>query len=158
MLMTFSYRDRGRFAPVVLAMAMLWAVAAAAGGLQAPAPRSVWDGIYSDAQAVRGKAAYQQECASCHLDTLGGADMAPGLVGEAFLKTWNDLTVGELFERVRISMPQDKPAALPRQQYTDIVAYMLQVNHFPVGENELSPDLSAMNAIKILTTKPARAR
>jgi S-disulfanyl-L-cysteine oxidoreductase SoxD len=123
-------------------------------GAQPPA-LTVWDGVYTEVQAARGKTAYQRECSSCHLDSLGGADMAPGLVGDAFLTTWNELSVGALFERTRISMPQDKPATLSRQEYTDIVSYMLQVNKFPAGPRELSEDLATMKAIKILMRQPA---
>jgi S-disulfanyl-L-cysteine oxidoreductase SoxD len=115
-----------------------------------PAPaRAIWDGVYSDAQASRGKDAYNRECASCHLDSLGGADMAPALTGNPFLEKWTDLSIGDLYERVRISMPQDSPASLSRQQYADIVAYMLQVNRFPSGAAELGHDLDALKAIKI---------
>jgi mono/diheme cytochrome c family protein len=121
-----------------------------------PSPRTVWDGVYTEAQASRGKEAYRLECAACHLDSLGGADMAPGLTGEAFLTTWNELPVGDLFERVRISMPQDKPASLSRQQYADIVAYMLQANKFPAGAAELGLELAAMKEIMILMKAPGR--
>lgn len=116
---------------------------------QQPAAQTVWDGVYSDAQASRGKNAYRKECASCHLESLGGADMGPALVGDAFLMTWLDLSVGDLYERVRISMPQDNPASLSREQYADIVAYMLQVNKFPTGAGELGHDLPNLKAIKI---------
>lgn len=140
---------------VMFGVAALAFSAVAIGASSNQTARTVWDGVYSDAQASRGKAAYQKDCASCHLESLGGADMAPGLAGDAFMETWNDLSVGEMFERVRISMPQDRPASLPRQQYADIVAYMLQVNHFPSGPAELPQELPALNAIKVLTKRPA---
>ena len=126
------------------------AVGAHASRFRQQSARTVWDGVYSEAQAARGKEAYRQECAACHLDSLGGADMAPGLAGNAFLTTWNELSVGDLFERTRISMPQDNPARLTRQQYVDIVAYILQTNNFPAGASELSHDLGGMKLIKIL--------
>ena len=129
-------------------------VVGARAGLQSA--RTVWNGVYSETQADRGKEGYRLECASCHLDSLGGADMAPGLTGAAFLTTWNELSVGDLFERVRISMPQDKPASLSRQQYADIVAYMLQANKFPAGPAELGLDLAAMKEIVILMKAPGR--
>jgi mono/diheme cytochrome c family protein len=91
------------------------AVGAHASRLEQQSAPTVWDGVYSEAQAARGKEAYRQECAACHLDSLGGIDMAPGLAGNAFLTTWNELSVGDLFERTRISMPQDSPARLTRQ-------------------------------------------
>ena len=118
--------------------------------------RTVWDAVYSEAQATRGEEVYRQECAACHLDSLGGADMAPALAGEAFMKTWNELSVGDLFERIRISMPQDNPARLTRQQYVDLVAYMLQANKFPAGAAELGDDLPGLKEIKILVKAPGR--
>ncbi len=121
--------------------------------------KSVLGGVYTEAQATRGQEAYRQECAGCHLDSLGGADMAPGLVGEAFQKQWTDLTVGDLFERIRISMPQDSPAHLSRQAYIDIVAYILKANDFPAGSSELSHDLAMLKQITIVakTVGPAMA-
>jgi mono/diheme cytochrome c family protein len=135
-------------------------VGTASVGAQPPeTQKSVLDGIYTEAQAARGQEAYRQECAGCHLDSLGGADMAPGLVGEAFQKQWTDLTVGDLFERIRISMPQDSPAHLSRQAYVDIVAYILNANNFPAGSSELTHDLATLKQIKIVakTVGPARA-
>jgi mono/diheme cytochrome c family protein len=114
------------------------------------AARTVRDGVYSEAQAARGKTVYVEQCAGCHLDSLGGADMAPGLVGETFEAEWADLTVGDLFERIRLSMPQDSPASLPRQAYVDVVTYLLQANKFPAGPTELGDDLPTLKAIKIV--------
>src|SRR5262245_44040378 len=103
----------------LLVVSMLATIAnglAIGGGATQASSKTVWDRIYSEAQATRGREVYRQECAGCHLDSLGGADMAPGLAGDAFLTTWNDLSVGDLFERIRISMPQDTPAHLTRQK------------------------------------------
>jgi hypothetical protein len=82
--------------------------------------------------------------------------MAPAMVGEAFLTQWNDLAVGALFDRIRISMPQDTPASLSRQAYVDIVAYILMANKFPAGNDELSHDIAALKQIKILIKAPER--
>ena len=59
--------------------------------------------------------------------------MAPPLAGSEFLASWNGLTVGELFDRMRQSMPQDEPGRLSRQQNSDILSYMLAANKFPPG-------------------------
>jgi len=152
--MTSPFNHRGTCVALIslTAFALSTMILTARAGQQ-PA-RTVWNGVYTEAQAGRGKQAYQLECASCHLDSLGGADMATGLIGEAFLTTWNELSVGDLFERVRISMPQDKPASLSRQQYADIVAYMLQANKFPAGAAELGVDLGVMKEIMIFMKAP----
>src|SRR5262245_48729559 len=81
-----------------------------------PPPHSVWDGAYTAEQAMRGEALYAQECARCHGADLSGVDEAPPLSGGAFLANWDGLTVGDLFERIRISMPPNKKGKLSRQQ------------------------------------------
>ena len=74
-----------------------------------PPTKSIWDGIYTEEQATRGQGLYSQECASCHGGELTGGEMAPPLAGGEFLAGWDGLTVGDLFERIRISMPQNTP-------------------------------------------------
>lgn len=154
--MTSLFGNRGTRAVLMSLSAFALATTGLAARAGQRSGRTVWDGVYTEAQAERGKEGYGRDCTSCHLDSLGGADMAPALTGEAFLTTWNELTVGDLFERVRISMPQDKPAGLSRQQYTDILAYMLQANKFPAGAAELGLDLAAMKEIVILMKAPGR--
>ena len=53
--------------------------------IDAQAPRTVQDGVFSDAQATRGQALYAQRCAGCHGPTLGGAQ-APPLTGDALVR------------------------------------------------------------------------
>ena len=99
--------------------------------------QTVWDGMYTDEQAARGEMLYQEWCASCHAPDLSGGDLAPGLAGGEFVWNWSGLTVGQLFERLRISMPQENPSSVTRTQKADILAFMLAANEFPVGEQEL---------------------
>ena len=117
-------------------------------------PRSVWDGVYTQEQAERGHALYNQHCASCHGDTLAGGDVPPPLAGADFLSNWNGLTVGDLFERIRRSMPQDNPGRLSRQQNADILAYIFSFNKFPAGKTELAHDTELLKQIRIEATKP----
>ena len=99
--------------------------------------QTVWDGMYTDEQAARGEMLYQEWCASCHAPDLSGGDLAPVLAGGEFVWNWSGLTVGQLFERLRISMPQENPSSVTRAQKADILAFMLRANEFPVGEQEL---------------------
>ena len=117
-------------------------------------PASVWAGVYTAAQAARGDVAYRQECANCHGATLEGADMTPALTGGGFTSNWNDLTVGDLFERIRITMPIDRPGKLTRQQNADVIAFLLNANGWPEGKTELAVDLGALKQIRIQSTKP----
>jgi mono/diheme cytochrome c family protein len=115
--------------------------------------RSVWDGVFSENQAKRGHQLYEARCASCHADSLLGGEAAPPLVGGEFLSNWNELTVGDLFERIRTSMPLNKPKSLTREETADILAYMLSVNKFPSGPGDLAHDTQLLKQIRIENSK-----
>ena len=115
---------------------------------------SVWDGVYTEDQATRGKDAYLRECAACHLEDLLGDGIAPALIGGAFEYRWNDLSVGDLLAAIRATMPQGAPASLSPQAYVDMVSYLLQVNEFPTGAAELPTKEAALNEIIIQADKP----
>jgi mono/diheme cytochrome c family protein len=115
---------------------------------------TVWSGVYTEAQAKRGEAIYADRCASCHAPDFGGIDQAPALTGGDFTTEWNDQPVNDLFERVRISMPADKPGSLERQQVADVVAFILQKNTLPAGQTELPTRAEALKAMTFLAKKP----
>ncbi len=117
--------------------------------------RSVWDGVYTEAQARRGEALYRQDCASCHGVTLEGIETAGPLNGARFTANWNGVTVGDMQERVRVSMPNDRPGTLSRQQTADVLAYVFSVNRFPAGKTELARQTELLKQIKFEATKPA---
>lgn len=111
--------------------------------------KSVWGGAYTQAQADRGRGQYLKECASCHADNMQGGDEAPGLIGSGFLAQWVDLSAGDLFERTRTTMPQDRPGQLSRAAYADILAHVFKANGFPSGDVELPTDSTALKTIMI---------
>lgn len=116
--------------------------------LAAQAPRSLWDGVYTQEQAKRGESVYAQRCAQCHGPELNGGDSVPPLAGTEFLSTWNTKNLGDLFDRIRTTMPSDKPGSLNRQQVSDIVAYVLSVNKFPAGKTELDTQTELLKQIQ----------
>jgi S-disulfanyl-L-cysteine oxidoreductase SoxD len=119
--------------------------------------RSVWDGVYTEAQAKRGSTVYHQHCASCHGPELeGNGETAGPLVGPVFTSNWNGVTVGDMFERTRISMPLDKPGTLSRQQIADVLAYMFSENKLPVGKSELARQPEVLKQIKFEAVKPTK--
>jgi mono/diheme cytochrome c family protein len=129
-----------------------WGIAAAfalAGIAMPQEKRSVWDGVFTAEQAKRGQARYNTQCASCHGDTLAGGESAPPLAGGEFLSTWNGLTVGELFDRTRSTMPQNRPGSLSREANAEILAYLLGVNQFPPGKVELPQSSEALREIML---------
>ena len=111
--------------------------------------RTAWDGVYTAAQAERGRGAYAQSCASCHAEDLRGKGTAPSLVEESFQFLWSDMSVGDLFERTRMLMPSDRPGSLAAETYADIIAFIALKNGFPAGSTELSTDVSALKQILI---------
>jgi quinoprotein glucose dehydrogenase len=119
-----------------------------------PPTKSIWDGVYTEEQATRGKALYSQECSSCHGGELTGGEMAPPLAGGEFLAGWDGLTIGDMFERIRISMPQNAPGSLSGQQNADILAYMFSANKFPAGKDEMPKEAGILKTIKFEVKKP----
>ncbi|MCY3842822.1 MAG: cytochrome c [Acidobacteria bacterium] len=129
-------RVRGRAtlaAAAVIALAPAGAVPAAAQGADEP---SVWDGVYSEAQAERGRQLYEASCARCHGDDLSGANARP-LAGESFIRDWGGLKLDGVLTRAR-TMPPGAAGSLGDAGYVDIIAYVLAVNAFPHGEAELT--------------------
>jgi cytochrome c len=118
--------------------------------------KTVWDGVFTEAQATRGEAVYFEECASCHSRDLAGGDgsPAPPLAGDLFLERLADSSVADFVERVRTTMPLDSPARLSRTQYVEIVAFILKANRIPAGADELGTDPEALGRIAI-TKRPA---
>lgn len=125
-----------------------------ANGAERINARTVWDSVYTLAQAGRGETAYTNTCARCHKASLGGADESPPLVGSAFLANWNDLSLRDLHERIRTSMPPDSAGMIGRELVTDVIAYVLKVNGFPAGGVELPSDTVVLKDIVVRAAKP----
>lgn len=123
-------------AMVVLATASSLVVA----GQSPQAARTVWDGVYTDAQAMRATMLFTQACARCHtLDSSGDRPLS----GEKFWEGYTQRTVTDLLTYVRTSMPNGSPGSLAPAAYNDLVALILQSNGLPSGSTELSPDTIA---------------
>ena len=127
-------------------------------GASAQPPMSVWDGVYTDEQAGRGVPLYQRECASCHGKALEGVGQAPPLAGDDFKSNWDGQPLGDLFERMRTSMPADHPGKLGADRNADILAYMLKQNGFPAGATPLKGDANALKPIRFESARPAKSK
>jgi mono/diheme cytochrome c family protein len=119
-----------------------------AGEEQASAQgRTVLDGVYSEAQAARGKEAYTQGCVTCHMESLRGffeGGAAPPIIGESFVKGWEAASVLDLFAKLRDTMPKDNADSVDEASKLDILTYLLQMNEFPVGKADLAMDTSLL--------------
>lgn len=130
--------------PVILIMA--------GPGLSGQTSRSVWDGVYTREQATRG-ALTSGLCTQCHGDSFQG-DPAPPLTGADFLAKWDGRSVGDLFELIRQTMPDDDPGSLTGQQYADLLAYIFSLNKFPAGTTELASSAEPLKQIRFTAEKP----
>ena len=138
---------------VLIGLCVYLASAGAILVAQGPAegPRTtVWDGVYTDAQADRGRGFFAEHCASCHgADLRGGESKA--LVDKRFWSDWQETTVDYLFTQISRNMPFSDDGSLagklPRTVYVDIVAHILKSNGFPAGQRELTAESTAGVAI-----------
>lgn len=103
---------------------------------QAPKMKTVLDGVYTAAQAERGKAAFATSCAVCHRADLGGFS-GPPLKGQLFMDRWREFPTSVLYDLIRTTMPKDANAPLPEGTYLDIFSYLLRENEIPPGNTEL---------------------
>jgi mono/diheme cytochrome c family protein len=114
---------------------MLFGTAVSIATAQAPI-RSVKDGVYTAAQAMRGRALYDEKCSSCHANRMWGAD-------------WPEKSVFDVYDVVKNFMPEDNPGSLTAAQTRDVVAYILQSNRLPAGQLELPEAEPALKQIRL---------
>ena len=154
---TFS-QNRSR---AVLSAALFGAVAALSTvslNAQAPAsppanrgrgPVPAGDALFTSAQAVAGKAAYERNCASCHGARVDDGDSAPALRGAAFLGKYGGKPAADLFTYVSTKMPPAAPGSLSGAEYAQIIAYVLQQNGFATGRREFASEAAALASVTI---------
>jgi glucose/arabinose dehydrogenase len=135
-----------RLLPAILTITLL---------VRAQITRPKWDGLYTQEEAARGKAAYAEQCASCHGAQLGGGDETPALAGEKFLTSWHDRSVDDLSERIQGTMPVGRPGSLSAQMNTDIVAYILASNRFALAGGKLLTSSRVLARAPTLPSLPA---
>ena len=136
-------RILGSFWFVALALSLAVEVGHAQSNGNGTPQRTIWDGVYTAAQAVRGEQAAKQNCTSCHAEAEWD---------EAFIVSWAGRSVADLHTTIRTTMPFDSPGRLSAAQYADIVAYILKINNIPAGETELPSDDAALQQIAV--TRP----
>lgn len=140
---------------LLLALAVTPAIAFASGRATARhASKTVWDSVYTVAQAGRGETSYAKTCARCHGASLGGGDESPALAGGNFLGNWNGLPLSELQTRIKTTMPSDSVGVYDIKLVTDVMAFLLKSNGFPAGQVELSAQTDSLKDIMVKTSRP----
>jgi mono/diheme cytochrome c family protein len=122
-----------------VAVAMMAAAGVAVSG-QAPT-KTTNDGVYTAAQAERGKKTFADKCTACHEPSR--------FSGATFHEVWDGKVMKEIWDIASGTMPEDNPGSLKQQEYGDILAYFLSLNEYPAGETELAGNAAAMANIKI---------
>jgi mono/diheme cytochrome c family protein len=105
---------------------------------------SVKAGVYTEAQADRGLSLFRSKCASCHAPNRFTDDL--------FYTSFAGKPLWEMFDVISDSMPEDNPGSLKKEEYADVIAYLLKLNNFPAGPSDLPIDKDALSAI--LMEKP----
>ena len=129
---------------VVMAIVCAASVAIRAGQAPAAGDRTVWNGVFTVAQADRGRQLFTANCADCHGGSLQGTGDGKSLRGDAFWTDWRESTVDALLTYITRNMPRTEtgsgpgPGSLPASNYVDIAAYLLSANEFPAGPEELT--------------------
>src|SRR5688572_18380738 len=113
---------------IVAVTAATW-LAVVSASAQAPTP-PIWQGVYSAAQAERGKTVFMTACIRCHGADLAGTT-APSLKGDRFMNAWGGESLSRLFEKIRDTMPPNFGTILDNGAKLDIVAFILQTNGYP---------------------------
>jgi S-disulfanyl-L-cysteine oxidoreductase SoxD len=119
-------------------MVMGWLIAV---GLEAAqAPRQASAGVYTTAQAERGKKSFDETCTACHNpERFTGPEFVKHFAGQPLSTLWGSVN----------AMPEDNPGSLPPEGYADIIAYMLSLNGFPAGAAELAGTEDAMKSVTL---------
>jgi len=133
-------RDARRHACAALGVAMIGLLTAPAAPVAAQQgdTLSTLDGVYTAEQAERGKATYMRVCSECHaLDYYQGTT----------LRAWEGAPLFDLFDVIITRMPENNPGSLRRRDYVDMMAYILELNGMPPGEQPLPSRASALRQI-----------
>ena len=109
----------------------------------------IWAGVYTSAQADRGRSVVANHCSECHHEDLSGGE-GPALVGPTFMLKWEMLSVERLFHKIRDTMPEVGSTDVSDAQKLDTVAYILQQNGFPAGAAELTDAAGALAALRMI--------
>ena len=111
--------------------------------------QTVWNGVYTEAQAGRGKEAFTKWCMPCHGEDLRQRTGHP-LVGDEFVEKWREQNLDVLFNFIRTVMPWApesgpgvRPPDVPNAAKLDALSYILKSNGMPAGSNELTAELAA---------------
>ena len=138
---------RGRRHLAVAGVASVFA-AIVCDGRAGPGANTTSAGVYTGAQAMRGKDIYLSRCTSCH-------NLASH-TGLTFAKFWAGHRLSEMYEYIGLRMPKNDPGSLTEEETADVMAYLLKLNGMPEGRSVLPADSLALDKIRIDVPKDTK--
>jgi mono/diheme cytochrome c family protein len=114
------------------------------------ARRSTTSGVYTEAQAARGRDTFAGMCQACHTPATH--------TGPTFIASWGNRPLWELFDYLMANMPKSDPGSLSPEEYAQVLAYVLKMNGMPAGSRELPADEAALRAIRLEAAGPKSNR
>ena len=109
--------------------------------LRADTVRTTMDGVYTSAQALRGRDVFAAYCKSCHTATFHS--------GPTFRSKWYGRSVNDLYRYIRREMPKNAPGSMSDEEYTLAVVYLLRINGMPTGSQPLASDSTVLQHIRL---------
>ncbi len=102
---------------------------------------SALGGVYTTAQAEIGRRVFENECALCH----ASAEFS----GRVFQLTWAGRPLSGFFFQISNTMPLEAPGSLPTEEYVAVLAYILELNGYPAGDEPLPAEASELSEIQL---------
>ena len=134
--------------PIVAALAGVAVLTEAPPAVAAPVSvpaidtgRTTMDGVYTLAQATKGRDVFASSCQSCHTPTQHS--------GPPFRNKWFGKSLGDLYAYIRKEMPKNEPGSMSDEDYVRALAYLLRMNGMPTGSTPLTADSAALHRIRL---------
>lgn len=106
--------------------------------------KTIWEGVYTREQATRGERVARADCLVCHSVSEWSTSN--------LLRPWVGRPILDWYDNLRMTMPYDAPGRLTRDEYAQVIAYMLSLNDAPEGDTPLPSDVDGL--MQILVTTP----
>ena len=101
--------------------------------------------VFSDAQADRGRDTFRAGCTECHFSSE--------FRDSTFKFKWSRRSAGNLYQLIQTEMPEDRPGTLSPEETVELVSYILRMNGFEPGPNDISPDRAVLDEIRLTSIR-----
>ena len=123
----------------------------------AQAGKTVWEGVYTEEQAARGRELFASTCSTCHKEDLSG-ERGPNLAAEGFFNRFESDHLGRIYNSILTRMPADNRGTLRPDQAADLVAFLLSFNKLPSGAQPLAASADTLATIRVTRNKDGVGR